>query len=111
MKKYIRWIFLAGIVLIVLLGYIDYLTGDYSMNMFYLVVIFAVTFFTNKYYGIVCATEAVMAEAMADYYVHKGFVFEMIYYWNWMSDLVIFVGLCIATSFVKRIVERDCKNL
>ena len=111
MKKFSVLIFTTAVALILSLGYVDYLTGDYSMEMFYLVAIYAVTWFTNKWFGIICAIEAVSAEALADYCVHNGAVFDKLHYWNWGSDLVLFVGFCMVTSLVRGLVNRDFENV
>ncbi len=47
-----KWQMLCfGLVLIPLLGLIDYLTGDFSLTIFYLVPVFAGAWFVNKWAG------------------------------------------------------------
>ena len=94
--------FALGLIIIGIIGYTDALTGDYSLDVFYLAVIFVMTWFTGAGYGLLCVIESVLLEAVADYHVHLGNVFTGIYYWNWVSDLVTISALCLLVSFIRR---------
>jgi len=111
MKKLSIPVIALVLALIVGLGYVDYLTGDYSMDTFYLLVIFGITWFTGRGFGAICAVEAVLAETFADYYSHNGEVLNSVYYWNWTSDLLIFLALCFFTAYVRKMVDRDSKDI
>ena len=49
-----KWLLrILGVVLVGVIGYIDYLTGDYSMTLFYLGPVFLGAWFVNKWAGFV----------------------------------------------------------
>ncbi len=99
-------LFFISLMLIVLLGYLDYLSGDFSFDFFYLAVIFIVTWYTNFTLGIIFVAESVIAEVISDYYVHYDSVFQTLYYWNWFSDLFVFSIFCYLVSVIRnRIVK------
>jgi hypothetical protein len=110
MKKLTVPLIIIVLSVIIGLGYVDYLTGDYSMNPFYLLVIFGVSWFTGRGFGTICAVEAVFAEIFADYYSHHGDVLNSLYYWNWTSDLLIFLSLCFLTAYIRKMVDKDSKD-
>ena len=98
-------IFGLGLGLIAVLGYLDFLTGDYSLDPFYLAAIFIVTWFVGIFCGMICVVEAVMAEAVSDFYVHGGEVFNPFHYWNWGSDLIVFSVFCLLVGMIRRFME------
>ncbi len=95
-------VFLVGIVLIGLLGYADYLTGDYSIDTLYLAVIFGITWFAGAGCGLLCVLEAVLMEAIADHYSHADQAMTALHIWNWISDLLVFGAFCIMVGIIRR---------
>lgn len=90
------------IVMLFALGFVDYLTSDYSMVLFYLLYIVGLTWYTSVAYGILGAFMATITEAISDYYTHYDTVFQPIYYWNWRNDLLIFIIICIMVTYIKK---------
>jgi hypothetical protein len=89
------------IIFLLVLAYVDYLTSDYSLVLFYILIVVAATWYTNIVFGICCATLCVIAEAVSDYYVHHDAVFHPLYYWNWTCNLIIYVMLSIIIYIVR----------
>ena len=94
--------FILFVMSIFILGYIDYLTSDYSMVLFYILYIVGLCWYKNLAYGILGALMSTLAEAISDYYIHYDAVFQPLYYWNWFSDLIIFITICISVAYIKR---------
>lgn len=89
------------ITFMLVLAYVDYLTSDYSLVLFYILIVVAATWYTNIVFGICCATLCVIVGAVSDYYVHHDAVFHTLYYWNWTCNLIIYVMLSIIIYFVR----------
>jgi hypothetical protein len=95
-------LYIISSIIIITIGYIDFITGDFELDVFYIAVIFLVTWFGNKYIGIAIVVESIIAEILSDYYLHHNSVFAKIYYWNTISALVIFLFAYAAAIFIKK---------
>ena len=81
-----RWvIFFTGIVFAVVIGYIDYLTGNYSLLVFYLIPITLVSWATGIRGGILIAMLSGCARLYADY---AAFTNKRLLYWNSVEDAI-----------------------
>jgi hypothetical protein len=90
-----------SMIFMFLLAYIDYITADYSLILFYVLIVVAATWYTNIVFGICSATLCAIVEAVSDYYVHHNAVFNPVYYWNWACNLIIYVTLATFIYYVK----------
>lgn len=90
-----------SIIIMFMLAYVDYLTADYSLVLFYVLIVVGATWYTNLAFGICIATLCAIVEAVSDYYVHHGAVLHPVYYWNWTCNLVIYVTLSFVIYYVK----------
>jgi hypothetical protein len=90
-----------SIIFMLMLAYVDYLTSDYSLVLFYILIVVASTWYTNIAFGISSATLCAIFEAVSDYYVHHDAVFNPVYYWNWTCNLIIYVTLAIIIHYVR----------
>jgi K+-sensing histidine kinase KdpD len=104
-KKLPPWLLmLTGILLVTLLGYVDYLTGDYSLLIFYVVPITLEAWFLGYWGAVVISLLAGLARFVSDYYSYSGASFK---YWNSLQDMLflLMVGLLIAT--VKKLLTAE----
>jgi hypothetical protein len=87
---------LSGLIAVALLGIIDYLTGDYSLLIFYAVPIAFEAWFLGRWGAIIISLTAGLARLVSDYYSYSGPHFK---YWNSLQDMsfLLMVGLLIAT--------------
>ena len=95
-------IFISFVTFMLLIGYIDYLTSDYSMVLFYILYVAGLSWYLNASFGIVGAVMATIVAAMSDYFDHHDSVFQPMYYWNWFSSLAIFIMICVAVTLIKK---------
>ena len=95
-------VYVASVTVTVLLGYVDYLSSDYSLALFYIMIIVAATWYSSFTFGTVSAVFSTVAEAVSDYCVHGEAVFNPLYYWNWSCDLVVFVIICALVEIIKK---------
>jgi len=84
-----------------LLGYIDYITGEVSIDVLYILCVCAVTWFTNTFVGIVCVAEIILAKATADYYDHVK-IGSHLYEWNIFSYLIMYLVICLLVRKLKK---------
>ena len=83
------------------LGYIDYITSDYSLILFYILVAVAATWYLNIRHGISSSILSVILQAISDYNDHHDEVFQAVYYWNWGNSLVIMIVICLFVHIIK----------
>ncbi|MDR3581192.1 MAG: hypothetical protein P4L44_14620 [Oryzomonas sp.] len=91
--------------IISVLGYIDYITGEISIDILYIFCVCVVTWFTNTFIGVVCVTEIMLAKTTADYYDHIK-VGTHLYEWNTLSHLVMYLVVCILVRKLKKTLTR-----
>ncbi len=90
-----KWLILViGIIAVVLIGYVDYLTGDYSLLIFYLFPISLVAWFVGCWRGMLTAVLSGVARLLADYTVVTNL---RLLYWNTVEDtlFLMFVAFLI----------------
>lgn len=107
-EKLPAWLLmLVGLVMVAFLGYLDYLTGDYSLLIFYAVPIALEAWFLGRRGAIAISLCAGAARFISDYYSYAGTSFR---YWNSLQDMVflLMVGLLIATA--KQLLAEDGRS-
>lgn len=105
MESYPSWLLiLVGVILVAMLGYVDYVTGDYSMLIFYLVPVFWGGWFLGRGGAVVIALAAGLARFLSDFNNYSG---SAVRYWNSFQDMgfLLMVGLLIA--MVKRLLTES----
>ena len=87
------------------LGYIDYVTGDVSIDLVYFVFIGFSTWRTNTIIGLLCVTEVVIVKLFADYY--DGYTINTnLYEWNSFSYAFIYTITCLLIGKLKNIINK-----
>jgi K+-sensing histidine kinase KdpD len=81
-----RWtVLLAGLFLVAGVGYADYITGDYSILIFYLIPVAFVSWYHGKWGGVTMAAASGIARFLSDIPLYQD-VFR--HYWNSVQDLL-----------------------
>ena len=88
-------------MIISLLGYIDYITGEISIDVLYILCVCVVTWFTNTFIGTVCVVEIMLAKTTADYYDHIK-IGSHLYEWNTFNYLVMYLVVCLLVRKLKK---------
>jgi hypothetical protein len=98
---------LLGFVMVAGLGYLDYLTGDYSLLIFYAIPITLEAWFLGRWGAVVISLSAGLARLVSDYYSYSATSFR---YWNSLQDMafLLMVGLLIA--MIKKLLVEDQKK-
>lgn len=99
---------LMGFLVVALLGVVDYVTGDYSILIFYAIPVAFAAWFVGRWGSVVISIAAGIARFVSDYISYAGTSFS---YWNSMQDMIflLMVGLLIAT--VKKLIGDEEKSL
>jgi diguanylate cyclase (GGDEF)-like protein len=95
------WIFI-GAIFIAGIGTADFLTGsELSFSLFYLVPIFAVTWFSGKRLGIIFSVASAMVWFMADSLAGHAYSQPVIRYWNALVRLSFFLVVTLLLPALK----------
>jgi hypothetical protein len=84
--------FAAGLLFVSIIGYIDYLTGSYSLLIFYIFPIALVSWSTGFRKGTLTAILSGFARLYADY---AAFTNKRLLYWNSLEDAVFLIFVAI----------------
>lgn len=92
----------AGLILVILLGVLDYITGpQISFSVFYLLPISLVTWFTNRRSGIISAFISAITWLLADLTVPTVYSHPAIPYWNAFVRLLVFLAIVYLESALR----------
>ncbi|HEX9079935.1 MAG TPA: hypothetical protein VF795_10125 [Desulfuromonadaceae bacterium] len=102
-KRSAATIYATGLVLLVLLGWLDYITGDYSLIVFYLIPVALVAWFTGKGGGLLFCLLSLMTRFIADE-AGTGFAFQFsaLHYWNLFVEFVFLLIMSLLVSALKK---------
>ena len=93
-----------GILLIAAIGYIDYLTSDYSMLIFYAIPVALNAWFLGDYAAVILSLTSGCARFISDYYSYAPNDFR---YWNSVEDMVFLILIGLVISSVKRLLDNE----
>lgn len=98
----------AGIILALLLGLADYLTGyELSFSLFYLAPIALVTWYAGRAPGAALAVIGAMVWLAADVASRHYYSHPAIYFWNTAIRLGVFAVVTLLLSALKRALEHE----
>ncbi len=93
----------SGLLLVVLVGAIDYLTGyELSFSLFYLAPIMLVTWFTGRRLGLLVSAGSAITWFGADYLSGNRYSSISIYIWNTLIRLGFFLVVTLLISALQR---------
>jgi hypothetical protein len=99
------WLLLLfGHILVAALGYIDYLTGDYSILIFYLVPIVIIAWFQGGRGAVLISLAAGLARLVSDYCSYYG---TALMYWDSLMDMVFLLMAGLVIALLKRLLADD----
>lgn len=91
---------MAVLMLILLLGIIDYKTGDYSMLVFYMVPVALGSWFISIRFGVVAAVISGLVRLYADYNTYADFTYYR--YINVVEDMFFLLMISFMTFIVRK---------
>ena len=97
-----------SLMLLAMLGWIDYLTGDYSMIVFYLIPVSLVAWFVTWYSGLFFCLLALMTRFIADE-VSSSFSLNnaKLHYWNLFIEFLFLLIMCLLFSALRKNLDSE----
>lgn len=92
-------------IIIAALGYLDFITGEISLDILYMLCIIVATWFTNTYIGLICVFEVVFVKVAADYYDNIR-VGSHLYEWNTVNSIVFYLVTCLLIGKIKKLLMK-----
>ena len=88
-----------------ILGYIDYITGEVSLDILYILCLCTVTWYTSTLFGMLCVVELICAKVTADYY-DKVKVGSHLYEWSTVNYILIYIVITLLSGKVRQLLSR-----
>jgi diguanylate cyclase (GGDEF)-like protein len=98
----------ASMLLLALLGWIDYLTGDYSLIVFYLIPVSLVAWFVNRTGGMIFCLLA-LATRFSVNEIPTGFALQntALHYWNECVELLFLLIMSVLFSALRKNLDSE----
>ena len=101
-----RWVWtVADLLLVAILGVIDYMTGDYSILIFYIIPVALGSWFTGVRFGLLMAVISGAARLYADYQTYVIFSFAR--YLNIAGDVLFLFMVAVIASIVRKMLGKN----
>jgi serine phosphatase RsbU (regulator of sigma subunit) len=99
-------ILLSSIILAILFGILDLITGvELSVSLFYLIPVAICSWYLNKWSGIIMALLCAIIWFLADWIANNSYSHTLIPYWNALILLGFFCSLAITLSELKKAIN------
>ncbi len=96
-------IYITSLVLLLILGWLDYITGDYSLIIFYLIPIALVAWFVGRRSGLLFCVLSLITRLIADEAVTSfSFKFSALHYWNVFVEFMFLLIMSLLISALKK---------
>ena len=98
----------GSLLLVVLLGVLDYLTGDYSLLPFYLFPVAIASWLAGRIRGLVIALACGAARFISDHAVHGSLPESAFHYQTYADEMFLFVAVALVVPLLpKALARRD----
>lgn len=105
LEKQPRWLIVAsGLILVALVGVVDYLTGDYSLLVFYLIPISLVAWFAGRWWGALIALASGTARFAADYTAYTD---VRLLTWNAIEEMIFLAIVAFLIALLRKALDSD----
>jgi hypothetical protein len=99
-------IYSINIVLLILLGWLDYITGDYSLIIFYLVPVALAAWFVNRWSGVLFCVLAFVTRLIADAAITSfSFTYTPLHSWNLSVEFLFLLIMSLLVSTLRKHVK------
>ncbi len=103
-STYLLKVFVIITLIVSVLGYIDYLSGEASIDTLYIACVGAVTWHTSRTIGVLCLLEIILAKTLADYYDHIK-IGTHLYGWNALDYILVYFVVCLLVGNLKKVLK------
>lgn len=95
-------------VLLLLLGWLDIITGDYSLIVFYLIPVSLAAWFVGKLSGMLFCLLAIVVRVVADEWSSTSiFTHSVLHYWNELIEFLFLLIMSLLFSVLKKNLENE----
>ena len=95
-------------IFLLFLGWLDIITGDYSLIVFYLIPVSLSTWFVGKRSGLLFCFMSLIVRVVADEgYRSSGFAYTALHYWNELIEFLFLIIMCLLFSALKKNLENE----
>ena len=109
LKNQIRYGVIKALLLtttvVSLLGYVDYVTGEISIEILYILCLCIVTWYNGVTIGMLCIIELIFAKTTADYYDHVK-IGSHLYEWNTLNYILIYIVVCVLVGKLRKVLSK-----
>jgi diguanylate cyclase (GGDEF)-like protein len=100
--------FLCCLIFLLLLGWLDAITGDYSLIVFYLIPVSLAAWFVGKRSGLLFCVLSLLVRVVADEgYQLNIFSQSILHYWNELIEFLFLVIMSLLFSTLKKNLENE----
>lgn len=92
-------------IVVSILGYVDYITGEISIDILYILCLCVVTWYNGTFVGMLCVIELFFAKTTADYYDNIK-IGSHLYGWNALNYLLIYFLVCLLVGKLKKVLSK-----
>lgn len=109
LDKQSKWhLITLGFAIVVLVGVIDHITGpELFVSIFYLLPIFLVTWFTERWMGVTISIVSAITWLITDFTAGHAYSYPAIPYWNMIVRLGTFLIMTLILSALKKALEHE----
>jgi diguanylate cyclase (GGDEF)-like protein len=109
LNKHSKWhLITLGFAIVVLVGVIDHITGpELFVSIFYLLPIFLVTWFTERWMGVTISIVSAITWLITDFTAGHAYSYPAIPYWNTIVRLGTFLIMTLILSALKKALEHE----
>jgi hypothetical protein len=91
--------------IISIIGYIDFRTGEVSLDILYIITIGVSTWYFGTLFGIASVVEILIVKISADYFDNIKLGTHQ-YDWNAFSDFCTFIFICVLVGGLKKALDK-----
>jgi diguanylate cyclase (GGDEF)-like protein len=102
-----RTVIFASTLLIILLCWLDYRTGDYSLIIFYLIPVSLTAWFVSKPTGVIFCFLSLLVRMAADYGSSPATRHSNLHYWNVFIEFLFLIIMSLLFSALKKNLDSE----
>lgn len=105
--KYKLVVTVGCLLITVFLGFVDYITGDYSLVIFYLFPITLSAWLCGRWSGLGVAACSGATRVVSDFSLHGASMRSALHYWNFSVEVIFFLFVASLVATLKRALAKD----
>jgi diguanylate cyclase (GGDEF)-like protein len=98
---------IVSVLLLFLLCWLDYITGDYSLIIFYLIPVSLTAWFISKEIGVFFCVLSLLARITADFSTSPAIQRSSLHYWNLFIEFLFLIIMSVLFSVLKNKLDSE----